>query len=145
MARMPFNSTEKFALTIVELKTNNSDYCVYIKGAPEKIWKLCSEVQNQDRAERKNAEWEKKFASVNKTFGKNGERVLGFAKCHLPRSEFPLNFNFIVSNPKNFNFSIENYTFTGLISLIDPPKTRVPGAILECRSAGIKVIMVTGD
>lgn len=32
-----------------------------------------------------------------------------------------------------------------MISLIDPPKTRVPSAILECRSAGIKVIMVTGD
>jgi len=39
---MPFNSTEKFALTIVELNTPTSDYCVYIKGAPEKIWKLSS-------------------------------------------------------------------------------------------------------
>lgn len=41
-SRMPFNSTEKFALTIVELNTPTSDYCVYIKGAPEKIWKLSS-------------------------------------------------------------------------------------------------------
>ena len=40
---------------------------------------------------------------------------------------------------------MENFIFTGLISLLDPPKTRVPAAILECRSAGIKVIMVTGD
>jgi len=39
-SRMPFNSTEKFALTIVEQKTADSDYCVYVKGAPEKIWKL---------------------------------------------------------------------------------------------------------
>jgi len=37
---MPFNSTEKFALTIVEQKTADSDFCVYVKGAPEKIWKL---------------------------------------------------------------------------------------------------------
>ena len=40
---------------------------------------------------------------------------------------------------------MDNFVFVGLISLIDPPKTRVPPAILECRSAGIKVIMVTGD
>lgn len=145
-SRMPFNSNEKFALTIVELRTETSDYCVQIKGAPEKIWKLSSHIQNLEKVEKISTEWENKFAAANKSFGKNGERVLGFAKFHLPREDYPLNkFNFIVSNPKNFNFPIESYTFTGLISLIDPPKTRVPKAILECRSAGIKVIMVTGD
>ncbi len=40
---------------------------------------------------------------------------------------------------------MQDFNFLGLISLIDPPKMRVPAAILECRSAGIKVIMVTGD
>ncbi|KAL4511029.1 hypothetical protein ABPG73_008107 [Tetrahymena malaccensis] len=146
LARMPFNSTEKFALTIVEYKTATSDYCVYVKGAPEKIWKFCSHVLEGENTVQKTQEWEKKFQQVNKNFGKNGERVLGFAKLHLPREEYPLNsFNFQVQSPKTFNFPINNYVFTGLVSLIDPPKTRVPGAILECRSAGIKVIMVTGD
>jgi len=57
--------------------------------------------------EMKNNVWEKKFADANKIFGKNGERVLGFAKFHLPRADYPLNnFSFIVSNPKNFNFPI---------------------------------------
>jgi sodium/potassium-transporting ATPase subunit alpha len=63
---MPFNSIEKFALTIVELKTPNSDYCVYIKGAPEKIWNMCSEVQNKNVTEKKSAEWEKNFLAANK-------------------------------------------------------------------------------
>ncbi|EAR87213.3 Na,H/K antiporter P-type ATPase alpha subunit family protein (macronuclear) [Tetrahymena thermophila SB210] len=146
LARMPFNSTEKFALTIVEYKTETSDYCVYVKGAPEKIWKFCSHVLEGEQTVPITQEWEKKFQQINKTFGKKGERVLGFAKLHLPRQDYPLNnSNFQVQSPKTFNFPINNYVFTGLISLIDPPKTRVPGAILECRSAGIKVIMVTGD
>jgi sodium/potassium-transporting ATPase subunit alpha len=72
--------------------------------------------------------------------------VLGFAKFHIPREDFRLgNSNFTVSSPANFNFKLLNYSFIGLISLIDPPKVRVPLAVLECRSAGIKVIMVTGD
>ena len=49
LARMPFNSTVKFALTIVEQKTSDSDYCVYMKGAPERIWKYCSNVLVGDR------------------------------------------------------------------------------------------------
>jgi sodium/potassium-transporting ATPase subunit alpha len=40
---------------------------------------------------------------------------------------------------------MQNFTFCGLVSVIDPPRESVPNAILKCRSAGIKVIMVTGD
>ena len=71
--------------------------------------------------------------------------MLGFASYHLPRSEFPLGFEFSTSNPEKFNFPIDNFSFIGLVSLIDPPKDSVPYAVLECRSAGIKVVMVTGD
>jgi sodium/potassium-transporting ATPase subunit alpha len=71
--------------------------------------------------------------------------VLGFAKLHLPISEYPKGTHFIVSSVPKFNFKLANFQFCGLVSLMDPPKERVPRAILECRSAGIKVIMVTGD
>jgi sodium/potassium-transporting ATPase subunit alpha len=52
---------------------------------------------------------------------------------------------FITSSPENFNFPMENFIFVGLISLMDPPKETVPFAIKKCQSAGIKVVMVTGD
>ena len=78
-------------------------------------------------------------------FGKNGERVLGFAKLHLLKEKFPKNYNFNTTTPDNFNFRMENFVFVGLVSLMDPPKDTVPYAVLKCRSAGIKVIMVTGD
>lgn len=78
-------------------------------------------------------------------FGKNGERVLGFAMLPLNKEIYHQNYNFITSAPDNFNFPMENYIFVGLISLMDPPKESVPFAIKKCQSAGIKVIMVTGD
>lgn len=48
-AKMPFNSTNKYALSIVDQPTSDSDYCVYIKGAPEKIWKFCSRILYEGR------------------------------------------------------------------------------------------------
>ena len=87
----------------------------------------------------------KKFDDINLAFGKNGERVLGFAKLHLPKTQYPENFEFNTSNAEKLNFPMADFTFVGLISLIDPPKETVPYAVLKCRSANIKVIMVTGD
>jgi len=71
--------------------------------------------------------------------------VLGFAIRYLPRNEYPKGFPFNVASPLTFNFPLSDFTFVGLISLIDPPKESVPFAVLKCKSAGIKVIMVTGD
>merc|ERR1711990_1119009 len=71
-----------------------------------------------------------------------GERVLGFCDFQLPASKFPAGFPF---NPDEVNFPLEGLRFSGLISMIDPPRAAVPDAVAKCRSAGIKVIMVTGD
>ena len=44
-----------------------------------------------------------------------------------------------------FIYFSSGLTFVGLMSMIDPPRAAVPDAVAKCRSAGIKVIMVTGD
>ena len=144
-AKMPFNSTNKYALSIVEQSTGESDYCVYIKGAPEKVWKFCSRILYEGRFKNIDKEENDKFSAINLRFGKNGERVLGFAKLHLNKEKHPKGFGFNTSNPDNFNFPMEGFVFVGLLSLMDPPKETVPFAVKKCKSAGIKVIMVTGD
>lgn len=45
----------------------------------------------------------------------------------------------------SMNFPTEGMCFVGLMALIDPPRPNVPDAVAKCRTAGIKVIMVTGD
>jgi sodium/potassium-transporting ATPase subunit alpha len=51
---MPFNSTNKYAFLIVEEKTDKSNYTLYTKGAPERIWGLCDKVLNNGEAVVKN-------------------------------------------------------------------------------------------
>lgn len=60
----------------------------------------------------------------------------------LPSDKFPLGFKFDGDDP---NFPLSGMRFVGLMSMIDPPRAAVPDAVAKCRSAGIKVIMVTGD
>jgi sodium/potassium-transporting ATPase subunit alpha len=60
----------------------------------------------------------------------------------LPSDKYPPGFKFDADDP---NFPIDGLRFVGLMSMIDPPRAAVPDAVAKCRSAGIKVIMVTGD
>jgi len=145
LAKIPFNSAWKYALTVTDYKTENSDNCIFIKGAPEKIWQLSSHILVNNEPVPINAEWRRKFEKVNRTFGEGGERVLGFAKLHLPRDQYPHDFQFNCKNVNNLNFPLGGFVFTGLVSLVDPPREVVPFSILKCKTAGIKVIMVTGD
>lgn len=98
---MPFNSTIKYAFSINEYETPDSYYCIFTKGAPERIWDLCTHVDLHGKPVPKTAEWDQKFSDANQKFGKNGERVLGFAKYHLPKEKYPKNFKF---NYENVNF-----------------------------------------
>merc|ERR1711912_94044 len=71
-----------------------------------------------------------------------GERALGFCHCWLDKEKYPIGYQF---DTEAENYPMHDLTFVGLISMIDPPRAAVPDAVAKCRSAGIKVIMVTGD
>jgi len=75
--------------------------------------------------------------------GGMGERVLGFCDFELPADQYPPGYAFDIEEPQNF--PLKGLRFVGLMAMIDPPRAAVPDAVSKCRSAGIKVIMVTGD
>ena len=50
-----------------------------------------------------------------------------------------------MKNPELYNFPLDSLCFVGLISLTDPPREAVPDSVMKCITAGVKVIMVTGD
>jgi len=118
----PLKSQRLAVVNVWQLR-DEQRYAVCAKGAPETIARLCrmSPVGQAEVMETVNA------------LGQSGLRVLGVATAGYSRQALP-------EDPSAFEF-----TFRGLIALADPLRQSVPAAVRECRSAGIRVVMITGD
>lgn len=93
------------------------------KGAPEAIAELCGMTTDEKAALKE---------TVDAMAGK-GLRVLGVADAGWSGAELP-------KSQREFTF-----TFRGLVGLADPLRASVPDAVRQCREAGIRIIMITGD
>jgi len=142
VCEIPFNSTNKFQVSIHEAQDLNGDNLLVMKGAPERIVDRCSTIVINGREMPMDERWKQAFETAYMELGGLGERVLGFCDYVLPKDEFPRGYGF---DPDEENFPLTGLRFLGLMSMIDPPRAAVPDAVAKCRSAGIKVIMVTGD
>ncbi|UYV72412.1 ATP1A1 [Cordylochernes scorpioides] len=143
VCEIPFNSTNKYHVTIHELDDpTDPSYLICMKGAPERILERCGSIYINGVEKVLDEEMKEAFNNAYLELGGLGERVIGFCDYKLPSAKFPKDYPF---DPDEQNFPLENLRFLGLISMIDPPRAAVPDAVAKCRSAGIKVIMVTGD
>jgi sodium/potassium-transporting ATPase subunit alpha len=115
---------------------------LYLKGAPERVLKLCSTIFDGSSAIPLTEEHKAQFQKTYEFMASKGHRVLAFAGLALPKAEFPADFEF---KKVPANYPTTDLTFYGLVSLEDPPKHGVREAVGHCREAGIKVMMVTGD
>ncbi len=102
---------------------SEGEFYIGAKGAPEAILKLC----------RLNEETETKLKIVSEEMAAQGLRILGVAKSHIDSAPLP-------ERQHDFVF-----TFLGFIGIADPVREGVQESIAECKTAGIRVMMLTGD
>ncbi|GIY26917.1 hypothetical protein CDAR_507181 [Caerostris darwini] len=143
VCEIPFNSTNKYHVTVHETDdSNNPSYLLCMKGAPERVLDRCSTIYINGKEKVLDDEMKEAFNNAYLELGGLGERVIGFCDYLLPSDQYPSGYPFDADEQ---NFPIGGLRFLGLVSMIDPPRAAVPDAVAKCRSAGIKVIMVTGD
>lgn len=116
-------SRELLAMTRVLENKEKKEISVSAKGAPEAIFALCK-MSEADKT---------KHLAIVQEMAEQGYRVIAVAKATQKSAALP---------EKQTDFPFE---FLGLIGLEDPIRPEVPQAIQECKEAGIKVIMITGD
>lgn len=158
--QIPFNSKWKFNLMIRDMEQSNpnGELRLFLKGAAEVVIQKCDKALINGNEVRIDEDMRRSLMGANDKFASLGERVLAFAKYDLDPNEYPKSsYKFNIKDWMNFedkqargekvegHFPLKNLTFLGLVSLRDPPRKGVAQSVNQCVSAGVKVIMVTGD
>uniref|UniRef100_A0A0N5BFV9 Cation_ATPase_N domain-containing protein n=1 Tax=Strongyloides papillosus TaxID=174720 RepID=A0A0N5BFV9_STREA len=144
---IPFSSLRRSQFTIARVltktvvdKDNNLDtFVVFMKGAPEEVLSRCCKVKINEEEQDLTEEFKLDCKTAYEHFGNEGKRVIAFAMKH-----------FYAERRTKFTADSDNYPKDGLIflslsALIDPPRVEVPVAIKQCKTAGIKIFMMTND
>jgi len=132
LREVPFDSTRK-RMTVV---TEGPEPAIWMKGAPEVVLGHCDTVVVNGDLVALDDDLRERILADDRRLASRAYRVLGFARRDADTSE--------VADAGDD--AIESgLTFLGLQAMIDPVRPEVPGAIDDCREAGIRVMMVTGD
>ncbi len=126
---IPFESEHKFTATLNRVE---DEKMVFMAGAPERLLEKCSwQYTSAGITEIDRNYW----AAKTEATASKGQRILGAAFRPATPEE----------NGINLPFEKPEFIFLGITGIIDPPRAEVLEAIRECRSAGVKVKMITGD
>ncbi|MEG1166323.1 MAG: HAD-IC family P-type ATPase, partial [Oscillospiraceae bacterium] len=132
LGEAPFDSIRKMMSTVHK----TADGVVqYTKGAPDEVLRVCTHYLKDGKAVPMTDEAKKDILNANKSMADKALRVLAAAQRIYP--EIPASLE-----PADLE---KDLCFIGLCGMIDPIRPEVKAAIEECRSAGIRPIMITGD
>lgn len=127
LSEIPYESENKYSAVFYEYQ--GEVHCT-VKGSIEKILEFSKTMIDE---EKKVPIDKKKLLKQNEDLANDGYRVIALADGIIRKKE------------DNSETEIKDLTFQGLVGFIDPVREEVKASIKECREAGIKVLMITGD
>ncbi|MBK1705716.1 ATPase [Halochromatium glycolicum] len=126
---IPFDSATKYMAVLADC---NGERYIFVKGAPEIVLEMCSRTTDPQGNEQPLQSDE--YVEAAKGFARQALRTLGFAFKRVAPDHADL-----------LHQDLHDLSFAGLQGMIDPPKDSAIQAVANCKSAGIRTVMVTGD
>ena len=132
IGEIPFSSERKRMTTFN--KTPEGKVLAFIKGAPEIVLSLCDRIMVEGRIRKLTEDDREKVLRAVEEFASEGLRNLAFAYREASPEE-----------ASRAEEAERGFVFLGFVGMMDPPRPEVKAALKVCKTAGIKVSMVTGD
>jgi P-type Ca2+ transporter type 2C len=129
---IPFDSERAYMATMNDAEGHK---LVLVKGAPERVVAMCSHISSNGQADVLSPDEKERVLGVNAQLASSALRVLAFAYKEVPKRQAEISLADLR----------EGLVFVGLAGMIDPPRPEAIDAVLRCKSAGIRVMMATGD
>ncbi|MEE1392664.1 MAG: cation-translocating P-type ATPase [Negativibacillus sp.] len=133
LGELAFDSDRKLMSTLHKL---DGVYTLCTKGAMDVLLSRSSKIMTGEGARPITEEDKARIAQVNTQLSENGLRVLAFAIREYPDAQ---------TCPELTLEDEHDYTFIGLISMIDPPREESKKAVADAKRGGIRTVMITGD
>jgi P-type Ca2+ transporter type 2C len=140
VAEVPFDSEYKFMATFHEMTSDDGRPVVrcYVKGAPDVLIARATKIRNPDGAVMPITDDNRHLAvEANDQIANAGERVMVVAQRDLDPA--------VVAAGGDLIDHVQELTLLAMVGIVDPPRPEAKAAIAECREAGIRVRMITGD
>ena len=140
IAEVPFDSDYKFMATFHEMAGDRGERVVrcYVKGAPDVLISRSASYRTPDGTVVPVTDQNRQLAmDANDQIANAGERVMVVAQRDLDPAEFRADGDLIGL--------VQDLTLLAMVGIVDPPRSEAKAAIDECRAAGIRVRMITGD
>ena len=125
---IPFEPEQQYMATLHEGREGNT---IYVKGSPERVLRMCQSQLIDGSIEPLRSD--EILARVDE-MARDALRVLGMAYKTVPEEKTSLSAE-----------DIKGLNFLGLQGMIDPPREEVVEAVKDCKTAGIRTVMITGD
>jgi P-type Ca2+ transporter type 2C len=146
VAEIPFASERKMMATLHAVPAGEippelaslfakmaGKYLLSAKGAVDSLLEISNCIWVNGNPEPLGEDWRRRLAAANERMAGNGMRVLGVA------------FRVIDAVPNELHAAEQNLTFVGMAGMIDPPRPEAAPAVSQCKTAGIRPVMITGD
>ena len=132
-AELPFDSDRKMMSVIYDNEAEGRTEA-YVKGAPDFLLGACTRVYENGTVKLLNEFGRKKIMAANQALAENALRIIALAYREVP--------NGLLHQIKSVE---KDLIFVGLAGIIDPPRGGVKEAVARCHTAGIELMMITGD
>lgn len=147
---IPFNSKNKWMLTMFRKENNHNavaqSYEVFVKGAPDVLLPACTKYWSgkTDSVQVLDSEARASLNAIQNNLSNNAERVIMLCEREMTPQSAPST-NAFTDEVTNGVLGDNELIIIGILGIVDPPRPEAASTVADCRRAGARFFMVTGD
>lgn len=135
-------SRDRKSMSVLVKENAQSSAALFVKGAPESVLDRCELIETRNGPQALTSQLRQEISERLLEYGSQGLRTLALAYVDNVDSDAE---HYHTESSSDYVKFEQRMVFAGLVAMLDPPRPEVRGAIEKCKTAGVRVVVITGD